>query len=341
MHLQSASPVVVAEVSSNHLGSLERAKRIVEAVAHAGVDMIKFQTYTADTMTLNIDRGDFRVSTGHPLWGGETLYSLYAAARTPWEWHAELFDLARSLGVVPFSTPFDFTAVDFLESLNASVYKIASLEILDTPLIRYAAETRKPLIISTGTATLGEIDDAVEAAEAGGCSDLTLLLCTSSYPASPIDAHVRRIDTLRTRYQVRVGLSDHTVGLGTSIAAIALGASLIERHVTLLRSDGGLDADFSLEPTELSALVREVRVAFDSLGSRGWIEVPAEDESRRLRRSLYVVEPMQAGDALAQHHVRAIRPGAGLAPKLLVKLLGKQAIKDVPAGTPLSYDLFG
>lgn len=329
---------VVAEVSANHQGSFERACDIVRASAAAGVDYVKFQTYTAATMTLDLQDPDFIVSTHHPLWGGRSLYSLYEEAHTPWEWHTELFDLARSLGVVPFSTPFDASAVDFLESLEAPMYKIASMEIVDTPLIRYAAQTGKPLIMSTGTASLSEIDDAVNAAEAGGCSELTLLVCTSSYPASPSDVHLRRMETLRNRYETRVGLSDHTLGLGSSIAAVALGASLIERHVTLSRSDGGPDAAFSLEPDELAMLVTEVRAATESLGSAEWNEIGAEDESRRLRRSLYVVEDVAKGEALSVNNVRAIRPGFGLPPKLLDQVMGVPFARDARAGEPLVWN---
>ena len=330
---------VVAEVSANHLGSFERACDIVRASAATGVDYIKFQTYTPDTMTLDLSSPDFFVSTDHSLWGGRTLYSLYEEAHTPWEWHSDLFDLARSLGVTPFSTPFDPSAVDFLEDLEAPMYKIASLEIVDTPLIRYAAETGKPLIISTGTATLTEIDDAVEAARAGGCSDLTLLLCTSSYPALPSDVHLRRMATLQTRYCAKVGLSDHTVHLGTSIAAVSLGASILERHVTLLRSDGGPDAAFSLEPPELALLVREVRAASESLGSPKWLRVDSENESRRIRRSLYVVKDVQQGEVVTSENVRAIRPGFGMAPKYWDALRGQRFTCDVPKGTPMTRDL--
>lgn len=333
----SNSCLVVAEVSANHRGSLERACSIVQASARAGVNSIKFQTYTADTMTLDIRRSDFAISTEHSLWGGRSLYSLYEEAHTPWEWHAKLFDLTRSLGVVPFSTPFDPTAVDFLESLEAPMYKIASLEIVDTPLIRYAAQTGKPLIMSTGTASLPEVDDAVKAAEAGGCTDLTLLVCTSSYPAAPSDMHLRRMETLRNRYQSRVGLSDHTLGLGSSIAAAALGASIIERHVTLHRADGGPDAAFSLEPDELALLVREVRAASESLGSPEWHEIAAENESRRLRRSLYVVQDARSGEVVTSENVRAIRPGFGLPPKFLDQVLGVRFSRDVRAGDPLTW----
>lgn len=329
--------MIVAEVSSNHLGSLDTARRIVEAVAECGADAVKFQTYTAATMTLDVDRPEFAVSADHPLWGQRALYSLYQEAQTPWDWHAELFELARSLGLVPFSTPFDASAVDFLESLATPMYKIASLEIVDTPLIRYAAQTGKPLIMSTGAASLSEIDDAVRAAEAGGCSDYTLLLCTSSYPTSPSDVHLRRMETLRNRYQTQVGLSDHTLGLGSSIAAVALGASLIERHVTLCRSKGGPDAAFSLEPRELRMLVRETKAASESLGSAKWKEISSEDESRRLRRSLYVVKDAPRGAVVSLEYVRAIRPGFGLPPKFLEQVLGSRFAHDVRAGEPLTW----
>lgn len=326
----------IAEVSANHLGSLERAKEIVVAAAAAGATSVKFQTYTADTMTLDINLPDFKISDDHVLWGGRTLHSLYAEASTPWEWHKELFDLCRKLGVIPFSSPFDRTAVEFLESINAPMYKIASLETGDHQLIKAVAETGKPLIISTGATEWGEIEELVEVVQASGNSDLTLLVCTSSYPSDPIDAHLRRIETLRSKFGVKVGLSDHTLGIGVSIAAIALGATTIEKHLTLRRSDGGADGAFSMEPAEFSMLVREGTSAFDSLGNQEWSMQDSEKESRRLRRSLYIVEDVKAGDTVSDLNVRAIRPGGGCPPKQLSNVIGKKFLNSYKKGTPLS-----
>ena len=329
----------IAEVSANHLGSLERAKEIVIAASSAGATSVKFQTYTADTLTLDLDLPDFKVSSEHPLWGGRTLYSLYEEAYTPWEWHKELFDLCRSLGVVPFSSPFDLTAVELLESLNAPMYKIASLETGDHRLIRAVAETGKPLIISTGATELNEIEDLVEVVEKAGNKDLTLLVCTSSYPSDPADAHLRRIETLKNRFSVKVGLSDHTLGIGVSIAAIALGATAIEKHLTLQRVDGGADGAFSMEPKEFAMLVKEGSSAALALGKSEWSMQDSEKESRRLRRSLYVVKDVSAGEEVTHENVRAIRPGGGCPPKLLGELLGKRFAKDYSIGTPMAPEL--
>jgi len=329
----------IAEVSANHLGSLDRAKRIVVAAATAGSTSVKFQTYRADTMTLNLDLPDFKVSDEHSLWGGRTLHSLYEEASTPWEWHKELFDLCRSLGVVPFSSPFDFTAVEFLESLNAPMYKIASLETGDLRLIKAVAETGKPLIISTGATLWNEIEDLVEVVEKAGNRDLTLLVCTSSYPSDPVDAHLRRIETLKQRFGVKVGLSDHTLGIGVSIAAIALGASTIEKHLTLRRADGGADGAFSMEPEEFAVLVKEGISAALALGNSEWSMQDSEKESRRLRRSLYIIKDVQEGDFVTNENVRAIRPGGGCAPRLLQELLGKSFTADFTIGTPMAPNL--
>ena len=327
----------IAEVSANHLGSLERAKKIVQAAAKAGATAIKFQTYTADTMTLDID--DFRVSDDHQLWGGRRLHSLYQEAHTPWEWHAELFELCRTHSMLPFSSPFDLSAIELLESLNAPMYKIASLETGDHQLIRAAAETGKPLIISTGATQWGEIEELVEVVEKAGNKNLTLLVCTSSYPSDPADAHLLRIETLRNRFGVKVGLSDHTLGIGVSIAAIALGATAIEKHLTLRRSDGGADGSFSMEPEEFAMLVKEGNSAALALGDPQWSMQESEKESRRLRRSLYIVQDVIAGDYVTQENVRAIRPGGGCAPKLLDGMLGKKFRSDFVSGTPMSQQL--
>lgn len=327
----------VAEVSANHLGNLQRAREIVKLAAESGATAVKFQTYTARTMTLDLD--SFVVSEGHELWGNRKLFELYEEAHTPWEWHAELFDLCRELKVIPFSSPFDGSSVDFLESLDAPMYKIASLETGDLPLIRKVAETGKPVIISTGATTWQEIEEAVSTVRDTGNKNLTLLVCTSSYPADPIDAHINRMKTLRDAFGVEVGLSDHTLGIGVSIAAIALGATVIERHITLRRSDGGADAAFSLEPKEFAMLVREGKAAKNSLGSSTWSMQDSEKESRRLRRSLYVVQDVKAGDLVTPENLRAIRPSGGAAPKFYDSFLGRLFNTDVVAGTPMDSEL--
>jgi len=334
-----SNPIVVAEVSANHLGSLDKALALVRAIGATGVSHIKFQTYTADTMTIDHDGPAFRISAHHELWGGRNLYSLYSEAYTPWEWHAELFHLSRELGMVPFSTPFDTSAVDFLEGFNPELYKIASMEIGDLPLIRRVAETRKPMIMSTGTASLSEVDEAVDAARSAGCDDLTLLLCTSSYPAPPRDVHLARLALLKSRYRVDVGLSDHTQGIAASVIAVALGATVVERHVTLLRADGGPDAAFSLEPAELATLVRETSAAEQVLGGPEWITIDSENESRRLKRSLYVTQDCEAGDRLSHQNVRSIRPAGGLAPKHMPSILGRRLTRSVRRGSPLTLDM--
>lgn len=327
----------IAEISGNHMGSLARARKIVEAAAQAGATSVKFQTYTADTMTLDMD--EFSVEDDHPLWGGRRLYELYQEASTPWGWHEELFDLARSLDLVPFSSPFDVSAVEFLETLNAPMYKIASLETGDHRLIRAAAETGKPLIVSTGATQWEEISELVEVVHASGNEDLTLLVCTSSYPSDPKESHINRMKTLRDYFGCKVGLSDHTLGIGVSIAAIALGATAVEKHLTLKRSDGGVDGAFSMEPEEFANLVCEGNYAHQSIGLSDWSIQLSEQESRRLRRSLYVVEDVKVGDLVSHNNVRAIRPGGGCAPKLLEDFLGKPFSSDAQKGTPMSLGL--
>jgi pseudaminic acid synthase len=334
---QSDDVMFIAEVSANHLGSLERAKAIVLSAAKAGATAVKFQTYTAETMTLNIE--NFKVSDDHDLWGGRRLYELYEKAYTPWEWHFELFELCRELNVMPFSSPFDLTAVEFLESLNAPMYKIASLETGDHRLIHAVAETGKPLIISTGATEWNEIEELVNVVEKTGNKNFTLLVCTSSYPSDPIDAHLYRMSTLSNHFGVKVGLSDHTLGIGVSIAAIALGATAIEKHLTLRRSDGGADGAFSMEPEEFAMLVKEGKSASLALGNSGWTMQESEKESRRLRRSLYVVKDVKAGDIVTSDNVRAIRPGGGCAPKLFDEMLGMKFRMDILAGTPMSKEL--
>ena len=329
----------VAEVSANHLGSIETALELIEAIATTGASHVKFQTYTADTMTLDFDGPDFRVSEGHELWGGRTLYSLYQEAHTPWAWHDQLFRTSRALGLEPFSSPFDDTAVDFLETLEPALYKVASMEITDLPLIRRIAQTGRPVVMSTGTAELAELDDAVAAIEDAGCTDLTLLLCTSAYPTPPEDVHLSRMDFLRRRYGVPVGLSDHTIGIGVSVGAAALGAVVIERHVTLRRGDGGPDSAFSLEPSELAQLVDQASTAARAVGDSEWNPIEAERESRRFKRSLFVTRDCEAGETLSRDNVRSIRPAGGLPPKYLDQILGSRLTGAVRRGSPLTFEM--
>lgn len=332
-------PFIIAEVSGNHNGSLERALEIIDAVASSGAQAVKFQTYTADTITIDSDRPEFRISSDHPLWGGSNLYELYTQAHTPWEWHAPLFARAREHGLVPFSSPFDASAVDLLESLDAPLYKIASLEIGDLPLLRRVARTGKPVILSNGAASLSDIDLAVRTIRDEGNDQIVVLACTSSYPALPSESNLRTIPVLRDAFGVQVGLSDHTMGIGAAIAAVALGASVVEKHVTLRRADGGVDSDFSLEPHELAALVAESRTAWEALGSPVITPTSSEGESQRLRRSLYVVKPVRAGDVVTPENVRSIRPAGGLAPAEYESVMGRAFRVDCEAGTPLTWEL--
>jgi pseudaminic acid synthase len=336
---EKSRPMFIAEISANHLGNLERAKKLVTAAIDAGATAVKLQTYTADTMTLNIDSDAFKISNDHELWGGRSLYDLYHEAHTPWSWHEELFELCRSRGVIPFSSPFDASAVDFLESLNVDMYKIASMESGDLPLIKRVARTGKPLIISTGATEFSEIEELVEEVRECGNTDLTLLVCTSSYPADPRDSHLSRIGTLRSQFGVKVGVSDHTLGVGVSIAAIAMGAVVVEKHLTLRRADGGADSAFSMEPEEFSQLVLEGNAAFDSIGNPEWRMALSESESRRLRRSLYVTKHVCAGDVVTTENVRAIRPNGGLAPKYFDEIIGRKFRHECNPGTPLDFSL--
>jgi len=332
-------PFVVAEMSGNHNQSLERALAIVEAAARAGAHALKLQTYTPDTMTLDLDERDFRISDPDSLWAGRSLYQLYGEACTPWDWHRPLFERARALGMIAFSSPFDATAVDFLESLDAPCYKIASFENTDLQLIRRAAATRKPLIISTGMATVAELEETVQAAREGGCRELVLLKCTSTYPAEPANSNLLTIPDLRRRFGCEVGLSDHTMGVGAAVASVALGASVIEKHFTLRRADGGVDSSFSLEPAEMAQLVAETGRAWQALGSVRYGASDAEQGSLKFRRSLYVVQDLKAGDVLTRENVRAIRPGYGLPPKHLEEVLGRAVRSDVRRGTALDWSL--
>ncbi|MEN1935716.1 pseudaminic acid synthase [Paenibacillus sp. 102] len=336
---RNQQPFIIAEMSGNHNQSLERALQIVEAAAKAGAHALKIQTYTADTMTLDIDNKDFKIEDADSLWKGNTLYKLYQQAYTPWEWHKPIFNKCKELGITPFSTPFDETAVDFLESLNVPCYKIASFENTDIPLICKAASTGKPLIISTGMATISELDETVKAAKSAGCKDLILLKCTSTYPASPENTNIYTIPHMRELFQCEVGLSDHTLGVGTAVASVALGATVIEKHFTLSRADGGVDSAFSMEADELKSLVMETERAWQALGKVYYGPTEMEKSSLKFRRSLYVAQDMKAGDLLTTENIKAIRPGYGLAPKYLPILLGKKVKKDIVKGTPVNWDL--
>lgn len=333
------SPFVIAEMSGNHNQSLERALSIVDAAAKAGVQALKLQTYTAETMTIDIDEGEFFINDPQSLWHGYSLYKLYQEAYTPWEWHKPIFDRCREHGIVGFSTPFEETAVDFLESLDVPCYKIASFEMTDLPLIKKVATTGKPMIISTGMATVAEIDETVRTAREAGCKDIILLKCTSTYPANPENSNIATIPHLRELFNCQVGLSDHTMGSGVTVASVALGATVIEKHFTLSRADGGVDSTFSLEPAEMALLVSESKRAWQSLGKINYGPTKAEKPSLTFRRSLYVVEDMQAGDLFTEKNVRAIRPGLGLAPKYLEMVLGKKAAMPIKRGTPVDWTL--
>lgn len=333
----SHPPYIVAELSANHNGSLERALETIDAAQRSGADAIKIQTYTADTLTIDCDAPDFMIKGG--LWDGYKLYDLYKWAETPYKWHQEIFDHARKRGITIFSTPFDETAVDLLESLNAPAYKIASFEVVDLPLIRYVANTGKPMIISTGIASELEIEEAVTAVHEAGCRDLILLHCISSYPA-PIDqANLRQINELASRFEVLTGLSDHTMGTAVPIAAVALGACLIEKHFTLSRSDKGPDSEFSLEPAELERLCTDAKDAWQALGEAGFERQKAEAASKVFRRSLYFVKDLPAGHVICPGDIRRIRPGMGLAPKYQDELMGRKVKTDIKRGTALSWEL--
>lgn len=334
-----APPFIIGEMSGNHGGSLEGALEIVDAIAEAGADAVKLQTYTPDTMTLDLALSSFHIDDPTSLWRGRSLYDLYAEARTPYEWHAPIFQRAREHGIAAFSSPFDPSAVDFLEGLHVPAYKIASLEITDLPLIRRAAQAARPLIISTGTASLGEIDDAVATARGAGCEEIMLLQCTTSYPASPTESNLRSIPMLVENFECLVGLSDHTLGIGAAVAAVAMGACAIEKHVTLSRDCGAVDAAFSIEPDELAQLVIESRVAWEALGSTVFGPTATELESRKYRRSLWVTEDLPAGTVLTTENVRALRPAGGLPPGRIEDVVGLAVSREVSRGTPLTWDL--
>lgn len=331
----SEPPFVIAEISGNHNGEIERAFRLVDAAKQAGADAVKFQTYTADTITIDHHGPGFVIEGG--LWNGRSLYDLYREAHTPWDWHPALFEHARQIGIIPFSSPFDPTAVDLLESLDAPAYKIASFEIVDIPLIEYAAATGKPLIVSTGMASDGDVSDAVEAIGRANAPGPVLLHCVSGYPTPAEEANLPRMARLRASHGVLVGLSDHTLGNAVAVAAAALGAVVIEKHVTLDRAGGGPDAEFSLEPDELAALVRDVRAAHAAMHPVPGGSPASEQPNTVLRRSLYVVADILAGDVLTEDNVRSIRPGHGLAPRLLPHVLGARATANLKRGTPLEH----
>ena len=329
-------PFIIAEMSGNHNQSLDRALALVEAAAAAGVDALKLQTYTADTITM--DTGFTINEEGTSLWEGKNLYKLYEEAHTPWEWHAALFARARELGMLAFSSPFDETAVDFLETLDVPAYKIASFENAHWPLLRKVAATGKPVIVSTGAATLSEIDEAVRVLRDAGCRELVLLKCTSTYPASPTSTNLRTIPVLAETFNCPIGLSDHTMGVGASVAAVALGACVIEKHFTLRRADGGIDSAFSLEPAELKLLVEETERAHQALGTVQLCVQASEEKSRVFKRSIYVARPIAEGEVFTTENLRVIRPGDGLLPRHWDVVLGRRAARPLAAGTPLSWD---
>ncbi len=328
-------PFIIAEMSGNHNNSLDRALQIIEEAARCGVDAVKIQTYTADTMTLNVDSSDFIINDSKSLWNGSHLYDLYKKAHTPWEWHAAMFAKAEELGVTLFSTPFDETAVDFLESLDAPLYKIASFENTDTRLIKKIAQTGKPIIISTGMASLEDLQLMVSTLRENGCNNFVLLKCTSAYPASPTDANLLTIPHMAQMFDCPVGLSDHTMGIGVPIAAVALGATVIEKHFCLSRAEGGVDSAFSLEPHELKALVEETEKAWLALGKVNYQATAIEEKSKQFRRSLYFVKDMKAGEVITEDCIRAIRPGFGLPVKEWDHVVGQTLAGDVTVGTAI------
>lgn len=331
-------PYIIAEMSANHNGSLDRALRIIKAAKDAGADAVKLQTYTAETMTLAVDHPRFRIRGNSP-WDGEHLFTLYQQAATPWEWHKSLFEYGKGIGITIFSSPFDATAVDLLESLNAPAYKIASFELVDLDLIKRCASTGKPVIMSTGMASLAEITDAVQAAREAGVRGLVLLKCTSAYPAPPEEINLRTIPHLAREFDAQVGLSDHTMGIGVAVAAVSMGAAVIEKHFTLARIDGGVDSSFSLEPAELSQLVSESRKAHAALGKISYVQGDLEASFKKYRRSLFIARDLLKGHVLVQEDIVVLRPGDGLAPKYKTAVIGRALGTDVSRGTPVSWDI--
>ena len=331
-----APPYIIAEVSANHNGKLETALRLIDAAHQAGADAVKLQTYRPDTITLDCDTEDFQIHGG--LWDGRTLYELYAQAHMPWEWHAPIFKRARDLGITIFSSPFDSTAVDLLESLGAPAYKIASFEAIDLPLIQYAASTGKPLIISTGMANAEEIQQAIDAAHSAGCREVSILHCVSGYPAPAEEYNLRTIPDMRLRFNVVTGLSDHTLDNTTAITSVSLGASIIEKHFTLNRAGGGPDDSFSLEPTELTNLCSACKIAWSALGNVDYSRKPSERANLKFRRSLYFVKDLSKGAIITADSVRSVRPGYGLPPAELSRVIGCTATRDIRANTPVQWD---
>ncbi|MDX3775248.1 pseudaminic acid synthase [Chromatiaceae bacterium AAb-1] len=336
---ENQPPFIIAELSGNHGQSLDKAKALIDAAAATGTDAIKLQTYTPDTLTLDVHEREFFITDPNSLWQGNSLYKLYQQGMTPWEWHEELFAYANSKGLLAFSTPFDLTAVDFLEQLKVPCYKIASFENIDHALLVAVARTGKPVIMSTGMASQAELAESVQVLRDNGCHELILLKCTSNYPARPVDANLRTIPHLAELFQCQVGLSDHTAGIGVSVAATALGATIIEKHFVLDRSEGGVDAEFSMEPAEFTLLVSECRKAKDALGKVHYGCTEKEQASRQFRRSLYIAQNMKAGEIFTAENLRSVRPGMGLAPKYLPQFLGRPIKQDAVKGTPLSWDL--
>ncbi|MGE7695963.1 pseudaminic acid synthase [Lysinibacillus sp. NPDC094177] len=335
----STRPFIIAEMSGNHNQSLKRALEIVEAAAASGAHALKIQTYTADTLTLNVDSPDFIINDIESLWKNRKLYDLYNEAYTPWEWHKPIFDRAKELGMIAFSTPFDETAVDFLEELDVPLYKIASFENTDLPLIKKVASTGKPMIVSTGMATLAELDELVRTAKEAGCKDLVLLKCTSTYPATPNNTNILTIPHMKQLFEdVQIGLSDHTMGIGVSVASVALGATVIEKHFTLNRADGGVDATFSMELAEMNALVEETERAWLAMGKVTYGPTEKEKASLKFRRSIYVSKDIKAGEKFTKENIKIVRPGYGLQPKFFDHVLNKKAGKDYIAGTPLKFE---
>ena len=331
-------PFIIAELSANHNHSLERALEIVKKAAESGADAIKLQTYTADTMTFNLKNEEFMIRDETSPWNGRHMYDLYHEAHTPWEWHEQIFNYAKELNLLAFSSPFDDTAVDFLESLDVPAYKIASFECVDTQLIKKVASTGKPMIISTGMASSDEIDDAVETARINGCKDLCLLKCTSTYPASPRYANVSSIEAMRNKYKCEVGLSDHTLGVGVACAAISYGASVIEKHITLNSNEDGIDSSFSMNPEEFGLLVSETNKAWESKGKVHFGETDSEKGSRKRRRSLYFSKDLSEGTLICETHIKRVRPGNGLKPKYYEEIIGKTLNKNVKMGQPIKWD---
>jgi len=333
----SYSPYIIAEMSANHNGDINNAYKIIDMAKASGANAVKLQTYTPDTLTIDSDFPDFQLTEG--LWAGKSLYQLYDSAFTPWEWHQSLFDYAKKIGITIFSSPFDNTAVDLLEDLNTPAYKIASFEAVDLPLIKYVAQTGKPMIISTGMANAEEIKEAIEAAREGGCKELAILHCVSGYPAPSSDYNLKTLTDMRKRFGLVIGLSDHTIDNTTAISSVALGASIIEKHVTLDRNGGGPDDSFSLEEKELKELCKGAKIAWGSLGKVDYNQKPSEEGSIKFRRSLYFVKDIKADEVITDEHVRSIRPGYGLTPKLEKELIGRKVNKDIVVGTATSWEL--